>query len=77
MVFRAAADSIEYTSINDWKFVANKAPKKGNTNHAKTPCTNQKFSQDHSLTLLMGTYELDWPKLPIAIMIKPSNVFIV
>ena len=55
---------------------ANKAPNKGNTSHAKIPCTSQKLSHDHFFTLLMGTYELLCPKLPMAIINKPISVFI-
>jgi transcription termination factor NusB len=41
--------------------------------HAKMPCTSQKLSQLQLFILLMGTYELDWQKLPMAMMISPKN----
>lgn len=40
------------------------------------PCTSQKLSQDQFFTLLIGTYELLCPKLPMAIISKPISVFI-
>lgn len=53
------------------------APSNGKISHAKIPWVSQKFSHDHSLILLMGTYELDWPILPTAIINKPKMVFMV
>ena len=47
---------------------ASNAPSKGNTSHAKTPCISQKLSHDQFFTLLIGTYELLGPKLPMAII---------
>ena len=56
--------------------IASNAPSSGKTSHAKMPCTSQKLSQDQFFTLLIGTYELLCPKLPMAIISKPISVFI-
>ena len=63
------------TRIETPSGIAARAPDMGNISHAKMPCTNQKFSQLHCFTLRMGTYELDCPKLPTAIINKPISVF--
>ncbi len=55
---------------------ARRAPSSGKTIHANTPCTSQKLSQLHSRTFFIGTYELDWQKLPNAIIISPITIFI-
>src|SRR5690554_721339 len=71
------AEALErYISMSSGAELAINAPKMGKTSHAKIPCVSQKFSHDHSLILLMGTYELDWPILPTAIISKPKIVFI-
>ena len=41
------------------------------------PCVSQKLSHDQARTLLIGTYELDWQKLPIAIIRRPISTSIV
>ena len=57
--------------------MASNAPNNGKTSHAKIPCTSQKLSHDQFFTLLMGTYELLCPKLPIAIINNPISVFMI
>ena len=57
--------------------VEGNAPNNGNTSQANTPCSSQKLSQLHSFTFFIGTYELDWQKLPMAMMINPIMISIV
>jgi hypothetical protein len=55
---------------------ASRAPAIGNTSQAKTPCVSQKLSHDHDFTFFIGTYELDCPILPIAMIIRPMIAYI-
>ena len=65
------ADAIAHGSTGAGKDVYKRQPNNGNTSQANTPCSSQKLSQLHSFTFFIGTYELDWQKLPMAMMINP------